>query len=318
MIRTRFSLLIACSAMLAGQLFAAENFRLKGWMQGAPSKKASRGGANDYRLVRIPVPDGYFGGVAVDVNNRRTVAGVFLAINAPDATFTWNEGEQPVIIQNPNALITSVPSILDSGVLFGNWGSITEQTAGFHDPRAGRWTPLPPYPGKNLNIGYRANNAGRATGQACEGNWFQPSNCVWWFWNGRSYEPLQTPSGIFALVDGLNDIGTIVGRYLIAPPFDYRAFLIDRSTTTILLPDTKSAAYDVNNRNEVVINFESEPDTLFIPALYRNEVLTLLPLYPGAFGTTYIGINDRGDLSGLAYDLLGGMPGPPYPIVGWR
>lgn len=315
--------LIVYTALLAissGMSMAAEHFHLRKHSQGGGTGRqdlrlapgtAKALTADDYILQRIPLPAGYFGGQAIEINNRRTVSGNLFHANGID-TFTWQIGESAKIIKKPSTIITAVSAITDSGVLFGSWGSINEQVAGFHHPASGRWIELPPFPGKNINIGQKANNAGRAVGYACNGDWFTPIDCIVWVWNGKQYETPPLPSGLFAILNGINEAGQAVGAYLVQPPFDYKSFLLDGNTSTDLLPNVDSSAYDLNNSGAVVLNFEVDPNMLFVPAVLQKGNLALLPLHPGAFGTTYLGLNDRGDFSGLAYDDL---VQPPYPVI---
>jgi uncharacterized membrane protein len=275
--------------------------------------------ANDleaYDVKRVPLPDGFPGGIAIDVNNRGTVAGMLFAGDGKDQTFIWNSGDEAVrVIRHPDAEITAVASITDSGLLFGNWGSFEEQVAGFHNPTTGQWKELPAYPGKKLNFGQRANNAGFANGNACNGTWDAPDECVWWIWDGKEYKAPALPGGLFVVIEGLNEIGQIAGRRLLSPPFNFRSFILDGATSKDILQGVKSSAYDINNRGDVVLNYEAEPNTLFVPAVWsRKGDLTALPLFPGAFGTTYIGLNDRGDFVGLAYDAPTD-PRDSYPVV---
>jgi hypothetical protein len=306
------------------QLTGADSFRLRQiiGMEGSAAKRQSPGAASakndsDYDVQRIPVPDGFTGGVAVDVNNRGTVGGVFFTPDNKDITFLWRKGRLTEI-RHPSADITSVPSIADSGVLFGNWGSFTEQTAGFYHPATGTWKALPAIPGKPINIGQRANNAGQATGLACAGNWFVLSSCSIWFWNGEAYESPSLPASPMQAFEGINERGQAVGRYLqTTPPIGFRSFVLDRGAALqIILPDTASAAYDINNQGQIVLNFEIDPNKLFVPALYDGGNLELLPLV-GELGTTWIGLNERGDISGLAYDDLSSFRNV-YPIIGFR
>lgn len=263
-----------------------------------------------YRIEKIPLPPDAFAGLALDINNRGTVAGMFFKASG-DRTFVWDKNGLREI-SKPEEPITAVASIAHTGALFGNWGSIAEQTAGFYLPQQDRWIPLPSIPGKPMNIGQRANNAGVATGMACEGDWFQPLNCTFWIWNGKSYEFPELPSSPALFLDGINERGQAVGRYLVTPPFGFRSFVLSGEKLDIVLPDTNSAAYDINNRGDIVLNFEIDPTILFVPAVLQGGKLDLLPMFPGAFGTTYIGLNDRGDFVGLAYDDL---QSPYYPVV---
>lgn len=316
---------ILAASQAISPLNAGENPRFAQRRLGAggpPPSAAARAmgnakAASEYDLYRIPLPSGFTGGVAYDINNRGTVVVAAFAQDGRDQTFLWNKGDQaPRLIRNPTAEITAFSSISDAGVLFGNWGSFLEQTAGFYHPATGQWRGLPPYPGKPQNYGYRANNSGFGLGLACGGTWFEPTDCVWWLWDGKEYKTPALPDGLWVLIDGVNEMGQIVGRRLLNPPFDFRSFILDGTKSTDLLPGVKSSAYDINNRGEVVLNYEAEPNTLFIPAvLSAKGELTNLPLFPGALGTAWGALNDRGDFAGLSYDAMTVFREVVYPIV---
>jgi uncharacterized membrane protein len=265
-------------------------------------------------LIRLQVP-GSIGGVAVDINNRGTVSGVYFDPLGGQHTFIWHRGEYQKVIY-PGLPITSVASITDSGrILFGNWGTDTLQHAGTYDLRTGVWTPLPDYPGKPINTGWKMNNAGVAVGQACEGTFTMPFNCVAWIWNGRGYQTLSVAGTSDPVPQGINDRGQVVGLYLQTPPFGYRAFVYDRGEATLLLPTTDGVAYDINNQGEVLTLIEVDPTQLFVPAKYDNGSVSLLPLYPSSIQTLWLGINERGDLAGQAFtDFFS----PPMPVVALR
>lgn len=290
---------------------------------GKDAQASARTKPEGYELLRIPIPPQYSGGLAQDINNKRTVAGVlFYPFGAYD-TFLWEAGGPVKIIKyvdefGVEAPITSVPTISDSGVLFGNWGSFTEQTAAYYHLASKRWTNLPAFPGKNLNIGYRANNAGRATGQACNGDWFAPTDCVLWIWDGKQYQTPTLPPALSVFLDGINEIGQVVGYYVTQPTIEPRAFLLEGNTSTDLLPGVLSLAYDINNSQEAVLSFLPSPGAFLEPALVKKGQVTLLPLLPGALGTTYLALNDRGDFSGYAFDQTTQSFFFVYPVVAFK
>jgi len=229
------------------------------------------------------------------------------------STRFWG-GKEVTTIENPGADITSVAGIDASGRLFGNWGSSIEQTAGFYDVKRNMFLPLPAIPGKSLNIGARAIDSGVALGYACEGTFDLPVNCVSWLWDGKNYQflqlgnPLATPSYI-------NNRGQIVG-YVIDPPV-FTGFLYDRGGTTWLFPpginSTEFMPRSITNSGVILMNGETDPTTFWQPFLYDHGTVKLLPEYGGAGQTTYLGLNERGDLAGLFFSDTGA-----FAIVAYR
>jgi hypothetical protein len=281
---------------------------------GAGSARAAKAADPSYQLVRLEVP-GSIGGIAVDINNGGTVVGVYFDTVGGQHTYVWDRAEYEKIIF-PGASITSVVSITDSGrTLFGNWGTSTVQHAGTYDLRTGVWTPLPDYPGKPINIGWKMNNAGVAVGQACEGTFEMPVSCVAWIWTSGGYDVLKIATTSDPIPQSINDRGQIVGLYLETPPFGYRAFLYDRGSATVLLPTTDGVAYDINNQGEVLMLIEVDPTQFFVPAVYEKGSVSLLPLYPSSIQTLWLGNNERGDLAGEA---LADFFSPPLPVVALR
>ncbi len=272
-----------------------------------------------YDLQRLPVPEGSAVALAVDINNRGTVAGISTGANGAQETLLWSRsGALLRRIQFPNAFITSVAAIDDAEkISFGNWGNLVRQTAGTYDLRTGEWSTLPAIEGKPLNIGWSINNAGNAVGQACEGRFDAPVHCMLWMWDSRSktYEFLTIPGATDPIPYALNDRGQIVGNYLQTPPFGYRSFLYDSGETQPVLPDIDASAFGLNDQGEIVVMMEVTEGELFQPVILDQDTLTFLPRWTGAFGTSWLALSERGDLAGIAYD---DPMSPPYPLVARR
>lgn len=268
------------------------------------SRSAGQGNPQQdrYTFERIPTPAGFFAGEAIDVNNRGAVGGLFYAPGFVEVvTFVWRRGQAPQLISHPGSSWTSVPAISDSGVMFGHWGSHTEQTAGFYQPSSGTWHPLPTYPGRTVNLGIRANNAGQAVGRACNGSLFNQTDCVNWIWNGSAYEVSPIPATpLFGGLFGINEPGVMVGWQRVPPPESLRAVMVDGATTTTLMPGTRGGAWDVNNRGEVLVQYELAPGNWRMGLLRRGEV-TPLPQFPDAVWTGAYGLNERGDFAGFTW-----------------
>ena len=308
---SRSSIRKAPAAILAGLLTVAaasaagphiDRYRT---VRAAAPSDALKAANNDYRIVRLDVPDSV-GAIAVDINNRGVVGGTYVDANGGEHTFLWDGAEYKKII-SPVYPITSVPSITDSGrTLFGNWGTVDRQIAGTYDVRTGSFNALPDFENKPINLGYDMNNAGVAVGHACDGTLLEPFNCVGWIWTGTQYQRLEIEGVASPLPHGINDRGQIVGLYLKTPPFDFKAFLYEGGKGRILLQDTDAVAYDINNQGDISMLIEVSPQLPFIPALLESGFTEPKPLpsYPGSFTTLWVGMNERGDFAGFAPDPL--------------
>lgn len=253
-----------------------------------------------FHTIGFTIPGAVFN-LAVDINNRGMVGGFYDDAQGREFTFVWYRGVIESIAY-PGADITNAGAITNHGLLFGNWGSETQQTAGWYDLTKRRWTALPPIDGKNIMLGWRMNSSGTAIGQACEGTFHMPETCVAWIWNGREYREFSVTNAAETVPQSINDRGQIVGLWLESPPFGYKAFLYDDGVVTQLIVNggVSAVAYDVTNSGEVMMLAELDPLDYFKPVLYDRGVTTPLPLYPGAVQTLYLGTNERGDRVGLA------------------
>ena len=117
-----------------------------------------------YEFVNILIPASDVADVIpIDINNRGTVSGIYTDTSGGIHSFIWRDG-RTTIIDYPGALITSVATITDSGILFGNWGSLKEQHAGYYNLSTGEWTQLPDITGYPILIGQKATESGDAIG----------------------------------------------------------------------------------------------------------------------------------------------------------
>jgi hypothetical protein len=217
-------------------------------------------------------------------------------------TFLWDGGNLQTI-QYPGAQHTSVPGINASGLLFGNWGNDTEHTAGFYDPKRDVWRPLPPIPNKPLNFGVRATDSGVALGYACEGTWFQSENCIMWLWTRGAYEFLSISADV-GIPTHINNRGQIVGHTLNPPDFTiFTGFLYDRSGFSLLFPpginSLEVIPRAISNSGAILMHGETDPEIYWQPFISERGRVTFLPEYASGGQTTYLGMNERGDLAGL-------------------
>jgi uncharacterized membrane protein len=254
----------------------------------------------EYQTIGFKIPGAVYN-IAVDINNAGVVGGVYDDAEGREFTFIWRNGQIETIAY-PGAAITNAGVITNTGLLFGNWGSETEQTAGWYDLTTGVWVALPSFPGKPINLGWHINDAGTAVGQACAGTFYVLDKCVAWIWDAGGYHTFSVSTAAETVPQGINDRGQVVGLWLETPPFGYRAFLYDHGTVTPLVVNggVSAVAYDISSPGRVMILADLDPSDYFRPALYERGSTTPLPLYPGATQTLYVGTNDRGDIVGFA------------------
>lgn len=293
---------------------AAPPHRPDGLIHGPQKKHAGRANP-DYQLVPIPIPpDALNGAEAININNRGTVSGqLYLSPSFPPTqieSFVWKDG-QLTRYAAPGATITAIGHIADSErFLFGSWGTVNEQRAGFLDLQTGAWNALPQIPGKPINFGQRANNRGQAMGGACEGTSIQSFNCAWWVWDGRRYT-FPDHASASALPFGINDRGQIVGQIVTPSPFNVNAFFFERGQFSLLAPEKTAVAYGINNVGEITLFAADSPFEVGMPFLLGRAGLRPLPVVADSLTTLWLGINERGDLAGTAIEP-GTFIGRPY------
>ncbi len=108
-----------------------------------------------YEIIHIDIP-GAIWSQAAEITNYRIVSGYYGDALGGVHSFLWFNG-LTVTIDKPGESITAVAAISDKGLMFGNWGTETEQHAGYYDPTTATWTQLPDIAGYPLNIGTRMN-----------------------------------------------------------------------------------------------------------------------------------------------------------------
>jgi hypothetical protein len=282
---------------------------------GSSQRSSNQRPAQNFEVLPLPLPPGAIGGYGVSISNRREVAGQIINPDGTESTVVYSGGSLEQI-SHPDEIITSVPSISGSGdILFGNWGDFVRQTAGTFNRRTRTFQPFPAIAGKPVNIGWEMNDAGVALGSACEGDFINLAQCVYWLRRNGTYEFISLPQLDQFLMRNINNRGQISGQYLLAPPFDYRAFIYENGTVNDLPIPLDAAAFGINNQGQVLLNAEFSPTDFFRPALYDRGSITRLPDAPGMFSTVWFGLNERGDLIGGATpDFFS----PPLPFVAVR
>ena len=175
--------------------------------QGKPAPKDLR-----YEFFEIPV-GGY--AYALDINNKGEVGGQYFSSETGElGTFLFAKGEVQ-LIRKPGVPHTVVALLNDSGLMGGNWGTDTAQTAGFYDRKTQTFLALdPPYPGRSIHELWRIDDRGQATGTSCNGNWFYGprTECISWLYTRDGFETLKLipPDPV---PTGLNNQMQIAGIY---------------------------------------------------------------------------------------------------------
>jgi hypothetical protein len=218
-------------------------------------------------------------------------------------SFLWFQG-LTVTIDKPGEPITAVAAISGKGLMFGNWGTETEQHAGYYDPTTATWTKLPDIAGYPLNIGSRMNERGHAVGSACSGGTFDiATGCKGWLWDGHKYEFYSVPGATDTFPNGINNKDIQVGLYQLEPGV-YPGFRRYHDQLTPLIVQTPagplpSTAYDINENGTIVGVANLDPNDYFPSILiYPDGSYKVLPKDPTVVRTFYLGMNEREDLAG--------------------
>ena len=270
--------------------------------------------SGNYEFVTLQI-EGAVESRAFEVNNRRVVAGDFLDAQGLLRTFTWQDGRVEVV-QCDGSPITSLGSITESVILFGNWGTETFQQVGTYDPDTRRCLALPPLPvgGSTfpVMIGNRMTETGSAVGIACHGTFNAPTDCVGWVWGGNGYTTLTVPTGLpagtYAAPYAINNRGQVAGQYELiipnvgqVPVGGFVTFRGATSALTLVGPNgpAPTAGLDLADSGEILAaSFMFNP--VDQSALIDKGRTLLLPSFPGpSLATIYTGMNARRDLAGF-------------------
>lgn len=297
--------------------------------------------AKDFTLIDIVVTDANGNTIdrvyPWDINSSGVVGGYYFEQQGSQVvagTFVWSRGQvRKYVYPDPAQNYTSVSAVPDSErFLFGNWGTLTTQHAGYYLVRENRWVQLPDISGYPLNFGAHMLDSGLATGYACRvGDFNQAADCVSWtidvdlnrehHLTESDYRKISFPvvnNGVAqpdwtTLAYGLNHKGQIVGIHF-GPSFDFQGFTGDVRDTRHLKPfsiqyngDTLPAAlYSITDNGTILGSAPIAPNGFsWTPFLFERGNVTLLPSYDKderAYGTFYAPVNNRGDAVGFWYD----------------
>jgi hypothetical protein len=290
-------------AMLASSLFASGPFREPGHAgkkhSAAQQASVAATAESEYEFVPVVI-EGAFYIQAIDITNQGIVSGLFSDEEGLHS-FAWINGIT-IKLDKPGAELTAVAAMTESGRMFGNWGSNTEQHAGYYHLRSGKWTELPDIPGYSINIGNRMAENGRAVGYACKGTFEMPVGCVGWLWTGKDYEFFSLPGALETIPFGINYHGQTVGLGPIGPN-TFIGFIGEETSIRQLTIDAPrgrvtATAYDITEKGVILGASPLDPNDFWPSILIDGNSYTVLPKFEETGRTFYYGLNDRGDVVG--------------------
>ncbi|MGA3161403.1 MAG: PEP-CTERM sorting domain-containing protein [Terracidiphilus sp.] len=195
------------------------------------------------------------------------------------ATVAYAESYTFTTIIYPGAVYTDVMGINSSGEIVGYYGYPGIQYQGFVD-NAGVFTTITP-PGAYYTLARGINDAGVIVGptQTMSGDYG-------FIYNAGTFTSNIPPGASGSSLNGINNLGQSVGSYVQGgTSFGYE---YDAGAFTTIYQN------DVNSINDLGQMVGGNNGTAF---LYNNGTFTMLQ-FPGAPGTTAMGINNAGEIVG--------------------
>lgn len=305
------STFVVATIALLGSLTVQAGVPISKPTPGRPAAKQSK--LDRLTLTSLALPFSPYAQV-VDIDTRRRFGGVYLDLNDFDVdtgafrqkTFVYYDGQYKSITHQGDLFTLLGPTVVNSDLTIGNWGSDTAQQAGFYNLKTGAFTNIEKYDdGRAINLGWRFTTNGTVVGSSCEGSLYDLRNCVGWLWDGQSFTAAiktpwapEGPAYAGTVATSINDRGQIVGYYGDASG-NLHPFLMDKGVYTSLdVPNLPcSQALDINNSGQVLIApcFGLAGTSV----LYDRGTFSELPEAPGSFVTIYMGMNDSGDFAGI-------------------
>ena len=230
--------------------------------------------------VMTPLPTlGGNNGAAVAINNRGQLTGIAETTTADPACLP--------------------PQVFDFAAVI--WG-----------PKEGEIHKLPPLTGDNEAVPTGINDNGQVVGTSanCAVGPI-PIHAVLWE-DGKPTNLGSFGGAVFNIAFGINNQGKIVGGSDLAGDTTFHAFFWQKGVMTDLgtLPgDFASNALSINNKTQVVgISLDASGNVR--PFLWHDGVITdlntLIPADSPLFLLEALGINDRGQIVGYAFDTITG------------
>ena len=272
-----------------------------------------------YRFTEIPVPAPSF---AYGINNHGIVTGAYTDPATGDVlSFVLERGVLTTGIAAPGAMITALGGANNRGVETGNYGDETHQQAVLYDIRRETFTPLPEIPGMPFSFGDGINDFGHASGSAyASGDFNNGGNGlgVNWIWDGEDYTFFTIPGAVDGeQVNGINNQDQVTG-YFVGSSGLPQGFVKDGSNfTTLNVPGaTYTIGSGINNHGVVAGNYLIAPHGHHGFLWFNGSFVTVDDDLPASAGTEWIGVNDRGDVSGIYFDTTANHV--PHAVIGVR
>jgi hypothetical protein len=279
---------------------------LLGFSLGSSLLKA--GEEPQYQFIAIPLPGaGVTGGFAVGINDEGLATGFYNdPVTGDWFSFLLQDSKLKTGISAPGATVTAMGPANNFGVESGNFGSESNQQAGFYDIRRGTFTPLPEIPGLPFTFGDGVNDFGHATGVSYpSGSFTVGGNGLGtnWIWDGREYSFFDVPGAVNGTsVGGINDWDQVTGLFFGSSGLP-QGFVKDGPNYTILnVPGALyTLAFGINNQGVVAGGYKN-PDGSHHGYFWRDgNFVTVDVDLPGAEGTLWYQANGNGDLAGVFY-----------------
>jgi uncharacterized membrane protein len=232
--------------------------------------------------------------------------------------------DEPAEVPAPDAPVRLEPGALPEHDL-GELGARTRQVA--NDPsnaslllERGRFRPLPDVPGALQTTHLRNNNRGQVVGTYAELDASGAPRGRGFLMRGRHVTRIDVPGAVVTVPLGINDRGQVVGSWVgrdatVNPATGElnpgHGFVWDRGRVrTFDIPRaTNMAAYEINNRGQIVGNYTDGNGAQHGYVLRNGKVTTInhprASDTPNLTGTRVVGIDDRGRLVGSYGDDAG-------------